>query len=87
MVRNGFFALALGLMTYGNLDAAIELMECIPFLPLNAARISAGSLMGLLPLPKALNPRKQPNETMSWLRTNLPNLRWNQTQGRFYMAD
>lgn len=76
------FILAVARLTYGQLDAADEILANLPP-PRHPARMLARSLSALLPLDPRLDPAEDPGAAVAWLAAHRARLRWSEADGRF----
>lgn len=81
VVRVELFVLATGLLTFGRLDVAEDILDCIP--SSGSVRRLTLALKAMLPLPEDLDPMKESDLVREWVRANAQNLKWNEQMGRF----
>lgn len=82
---HGFFALSLGYLTYGYIEAAEEVIKCIPFLAVNSRRFAEGGLAAILSFPENINPTARPEGALAWLKENAHRLQWDEEKGKFVL--
>ena len=80
--RIWLFVSAAGLLTYGRLDVAEDIVRGIPEGRANMRRL-AGSIKALMPLPTELDPLRHPDRTLQWLLDNRNNLTWDASLQRY----
>ncbi len=78
------FVVAAGLLSYGQIDLAEDLLDCLPEGRGNVRQLSH-ALVALLPAPAHLDPLQQPEAFRSWLRENRDRLHWDATLGKFLL--
>ena len=83
--RDGQFIFAAGLLAYGQLDVAEDLLDFPP--PSGAIRNLALALKALLPLPGDLDPLQDAEGVRAWLRQCGDRLSWNEDKGLFVKPD
>ena len=77
-VRLALFVFAAGLLPYGRLDVAEDIVMGTPEGRANMRGL-AWSIKALMPLPPELDPFKNPVGTLKWLQDNRDNLTWDDT--------
>jgi len=86
MARRGArFVFAAGLLAYGRLDVAEDLLDCLP--SSGGIRKLALALKALLPLPEELHPLRDPEGVWLWLRRHRDRLQWSEEVGVYEMRD
>jgi len=84
-LRNGLFVFAAGLFAYGHVEAAEDVIDCIP--SSGAIRNLALALQAMLPLPTDLNPLQDPERLRGWLRDHRGRLRWEESSGTYVATE
>jgi hypothetical protein len=80
------FVVAAGLLSYGRIDLAEDLLDCLPE-GRGSVRELARALVGLLPAPPHLDPLHEPEAFRVWLRQNRDRVHWDPTLGKFIWND
>jgi hypothetical protein len=84
--RNALFFLAAGLLSFGKIDVAEDLIDYLP--PGRAGiRQLALALVALFPVPEHFDPLQDPEPIKKWLRQNRDQLDWNPVEGQFVWRD
>jgi hypothetical protein len=84
VVRNGLFVLAVGLLAFGRLDVAEDVLSNIP--SSGSVRRLVLAFRAMMPLPENLDPIKEPEQFRAWLQANETTLRWNEQIGRYHAS-
>lgn len=83
---NALFFLAAGLLSFGKIDVAGDLIDYLP--PGRAGiRQLALALVALFPVPEHFDPLQDPEPIKKWLRQNRDQLDWNPNEGQFVWRD
>lgn len=80
-IKNGLFVFAAGLLAFGRIDVAEDLLDYLP--SSGGIRKLALVLQALLPLPDDLHPWHDPEAIRIWLREHKDRLRWDEAQGLY----
>ena len=83
--RHARFVFAAGLLAYGHIEVAEDLLDGQP--PTGGIRKLALALKALLPLPDELDPLRDREAVRGWLRVNRDRLTWDEARGAYVMSD
>src|SRR5262249_1783284 len=84
--RISFAEMSIAYLTYGHLEAIPQLLEAVPFLPVNMRRFVFHVIYGLLPIPRNSSSKaaeQLPIWVKHWLEENRTHLKWNKEEGKF----